>query len=127
MKQLLLLAGSFVVGSLSAQAQLVFSEGFESYAVAAGSGVTVQTPNTFGPWSVSAGSIDILDTYPGLAPRTGVQNLDMDGSTNSAGTITRTFTATAGVTYTLTYYYAGNQRQRGLHNCLAWLHLHHAL
>jgi hypothetical protein len=67
-------------------------------------------PNTFGPWTVSTGSIDMLNSYPGLAAHGGTKNLDMDGGTNAAGTINRTFTATAGVTYTLTYYYAGNQR-----------------
>lgn len=105
MKRFLLLASLAVIETLTAQAQVVFTDSFESY-----------TPGTnstsFSPWTVTAGSVDILNvgTFPTLPPRTGSQNLDMDGSTNAAGTITRSFAVTSGVTYTLTYYYSGNRR-----------------
>lgn len=109
MKRFMLLASLAVVSALSMQAQ-VFTENFESYSAPSGSLTGVGTAGTFGPWTVSAGSIEILNSYPGLPARGGTQNLDMDGGTSSAGTINRTFTATAGATYTLTYFYAGNQR-----------------
>lgn len=96
--------------TMSAQAATIISDGFESYAAPSGSALLVSAPGTFGPWTVNAGSIDILNNYPGLPCHTGNQCLDMDGSTNAAGTISQSFAGVAGTTYTLAFWYSGSQR-----------------
>lgn len=109
MKRFLLLMSIVAACSIAAHAQ-IFTETFEGYSVPSGSLVSVNSPNTFGPWSVTAGGVEILNSFAGLPARNGTKNLDMDGGISQAGTITRTFSTTAGVTYTLTYYYSGSQR-----------------
>lgn len=105
MSRLLLLAGLVLCSIGTVHAQTVFSEDFESFPTA-----TVASPNSFGPWNVTAGSVDTLNSYPGLTCHSGTGCVDMDGSTSAAGTIQRTFAATAGLQYVLTFWYSGNQR-----------------
>ena len=105
MSRLLLLVSLVFFSTGTLHAQAVFTEDFESYPTA-----TVASPNSFGPWNVTAGSVDTLSSFPGLTCHGGTHCVDMDGSTFAAGTIQRTFAATAGVQYALTFWYSGNQR-----------------
>lgn len=90
------------------QGATIISDGFESYSAPPGGFSTVST--SFGPWSVTAGSVDILNAYQGLPCYAGTQCLDMDGSTSAAGTISQGFSYSAGTTYMLSFYYAGSNR-----------------
>jgi hypothetical protein len=96
-----------LVAAISLHAQ-AFTDDFESYTAAA-PGINVVAPGSFGPWSVTAGSVDILNGFPGILCRSGAKCID-DGSTNSSGTVQRSFTATAGTQYALTFWYSGSQR-----------------
>lgn len=109
MKRFLLLASFAALSTFSLQAQ-VFTDTFESYSAPSGGLTSVATPNAFGSWNVTAGSIEILNSYAGLDCHSGTHCIDMDGATNSAGTITRSFAVTAGTQYTLTYWFRGNER-----------------
>jgi hypothetical protein len=92
-------------------AAVIISDNFDGYpAVPSGGLILYTSPISFGAWNVTAGSVDLLNNYPGLPCHSGTQCLDMDGSTNAAGTITTNFSYTAGVTYALSFWYAGNQR-----------------
>lgn len=92
-------------------AAVIISDNFEGYpAVPSGGFITYSSPSPLGVWSVSAGSVDLLNNYSGLPCHSGTQCLDMDGSTSAAGTITSSFSYTAGVTYALSFWYAGNNR-----------------
>lgn len=105
------LAVFFAVFALacSSQAGVVLSDDFESYAIG-GNIDTVSAPNAFGSWNVAVGSVDLLSNFTGLTCFSGSQCVDMDGSTLAAGSIFQTVNFTGGLTYTLTFYYSGNQR-----------------
>ena len=107
MLRLALVSAMTLLAATSVSAQ-VFTDDFESYAALA-PGINVPAPNTFGPWSVTVGSIDLLNNFPGIVCRSGSQCVD-DGSTNISGAFQRTFTAVAGTQYTLTFWYSGSQR-----------------
>lgn len=93
------------------QAAVIFTEDFDSYpGIPFGGYTTVTNGNFLGLWAVTAGSIDLLNNYPGLPCYSGTQCLDMDGTTSAAGTITRNFSYTAGTTYVLTFWYRGSNR-----------------
>jgi hypothetical protein len=104
-KRLLVLASLLLCSTGTLHAQTVFTEDFESFPTA-----TITSPSSFGAWSVTAGSVDTLSSFPGLTCHGGTHCVDMDGSTGAAGTIQRTFAATAGVQYVLGFWYSGNQR-----------------
>ena len=99
-----LLAG--VTGAQAANASVVFSDNFNSYA---------EQENWAPPanWSVSSGSVDLIgettsgtdfDFFPGNGGF-----VDLDGSTNAAGTLTTLGTFGPGK-YTLTFDLGGNDR-----------------
>ncbi len=109
MSRLALVWAFMVLAPTAVSAQvLVLTDDFESYSVA-GVGITIVAPNTFGSWTVTAGSVDLLRNYPGIPCRSGLQCVD-DGGTGSSGAIQRTFTATVGAQYVLTFWYSGSQR-----------------
>lgn len=83
-----------------------FADGsFETPSAPAGAFSTFSTGQSVGPWSVTAGSVDLIG--PGFwAAADGDQSLDLDG--DSAGTISQTFATTPGTTYTVSYALAGN-------------------
>jgi choice-of-anchor C domain-containing protein len=84
----------------------VFADGsFESPSAPAGAFSTFTTGQSIGPWTVTAGSVDLIG--PGFwAAADGDQSLDLDGT--SAGTVAQTFATTPGTTYTVSYALAGN-------------------
>jgi choice-of-anchor C domain-containing protein len=83
---------------------LVANGGFETPKLAAGSAATYTAPQKFGGWSVTSGSIDLLDLQ--WQNKAGNQSIDLAG--NAPGTITRTMTLPYGGTYTLQFAYASN-------------------
>jgi len=75
----------------------------------AGAFSTFTTGQSIGPWTVTAGSVDLIG--PGFwAAADGDQSLDLDGT--SAGTVSQTFATTPGTTYTVSYALAGNPARR---------------
>lgn len=67
-------------------------------------------------WAVSAGTVEVLgqNFYGGLCNGTTSEKcVDLDGSTNDAGILSRMFSLTAGNTYTLSFDLAGNRRGVG--------------
>src|SRR6185437_3576563 len=65
---------------------------------------TLSSGASFGPWTVTSGSIDLIGNY-WQAPPTGGHSVDLDGV--APGAISQTFTAPAG-TYELSFYLSGN-------------------
>lgn len=101
-----LLATALVaLAPVAAQAQpFFFVEDFEAQV---GGGNVVPSG-----WSVTSGTIDVV--YPGwwnnLCQGGAGKCVDLDGSTNQGGTLSRTFSLAANTQYTLTFEFAGNQR-----------------
>jgi choice-of-anchor C domain-containing protein len=87
-----------------AHAGLILNGGFESptgtppFQVLTGSQLT--------GWSITSGSVDIINGY--WPASEGKQSIDLAGTTSNGGTIEQTFATTAGVTYVLTFDYANN-------------------
>jgi len=63
--------------------------------------------STFGGWTVTAGSIDLIGTY-WQAPPNGGRSVDMDGDYQAGTIVGKSFTTIPGQTYALTFYLAGN-------------------
>jgi hypothetical protein len=88
----------------SSKADLVFYDGFDSY--------SFQIPwSGEGNWTATEASVDLIGTGSpwDLLPGNGLY-LDMDGSTNNAGTIESIGIALAPGDYSLIFDLAGNQR-----------------
>lgn len=105
MKKLLACAVLSLASVSSHAATIVFQDNFEAYNV--GGSVT----NFGGNWTVSNGTVDLVGPgfFGGLALGGG-KSVDLDGSTNNAGTFTsRALSLTSG-DYVLTFDLAGNQR-----------------
>jgi general secretion pathway protein G len=102
--------GSYFVTSAGACAVTIVSDDFEPPAVTAapaGHWYTVNAGSTFGPWTVSAGSIDVVSPSFWNLSNAGVNDVDLNGS--SYGTIQRSIAGlTVGNTYTLMFSYAVN-------------------
>lgn len=92
----------------SAQAAPFFSDDFQSNAVGLNS-----TPSG---WTVSNGTVDIVgpNNFAGLCLPVGSEKcIDLDGSSNDAGILSRVFALSAGNTYTVSFDLAGNRRGAG--------------
>ncbi len=100
----LVLAAGLLAG-LQAQAATVYADDFNA---------DVQGLNTTPTgWVVTNGTVDTIGTgYYDLQPGNG-NYLDLDGTSNQGGTIEHDLFLTAGVTYTLSYWLAGNLRNAG--------------
>jgi hypothetical protein len=97
-----LLAAGLAAGMSSANAGVVFSDNFDSYAPVLN---WVPPAN----WTVAPGSVDLIgDGYFDFFPGHGGY-VDLDGSTNQAGTL-QTIASFGPGTYTLTFDLAGNAR-----------------
>lgn len=66
--------------------------------------VTIMNGSSFGAWTITSGSIDLIRTY--WAPADGFQSIDLNGA--SPGTIAQTMATTAGSSYRLRFSLAGN-------------------
>src|SRR6202012_4420191 len=65
---------------------------------------TFNSGSSFGPWTVTSGSVDLIGNY-WQAPPTGGHSVDLDGT--SPGAISQSFTTGPG-SYTLSFYLSGN-------------------
>jgi choice-of-anchor C domain-containing protein len=93
-------------GAANLGAQNLVTDGsFENPALpSAASFSTILAGNSFGAWTVTSGSIDLIRTY--WAPSDGFQSVDLNG--NAAATISQNVATTAGQRYTLRFSIAGN-------------------
>ncbi|WP_354643699.1 choice-of-anchor C family protein [Kitasatospora camelliae] len=83
-----------------------FDDGsFETPKAPANAFTSLTAGQTLGPWTVDAGSVDLIGAGFWQAAE-GDQSLDLNGSTS--GTVTQSFTTVAGTTYSVTYALAGN-------------------
>lgn len=80
----------------------IFSDDFEQ---------EVSSQNaTLANWTIARQAVDVVGP-PGFTCNSGIQCVDLDGSTTSGGRIeSQNFTFLAGVTYTLTFWLSENQR-----------------
>jgi hypothetical protein len=105
MKKVLAVAALSTLSCLS-QASVVFSDNFNSNGA-------LGLNNTPAGWTVTSGTVDVVGGAGGfgsLCASGGVICIDLDGSTNDAGILSRSFAGVAGTTYTATFDLAGNQR-----------------
>lgn len=84
--------------------ELVKDGGFEK-PVLSGGFAEYNAGQTFGKWTVTSGSIDLV-TASYWTPAQGVQSVDLDGS--NAGAIAQNLSTTAGTSYSLSFAMAGN-------------------
>ncbi|MBB5152871.1 choice-of-anchor C family protein [Saccharopolyspora phatthalungensis] len=83
-----------------------FDDGsFETPTVAVSTFDTFSAGQSFGPWRVTSGTIDLIGEGFWQAAEGG-QSVDLNGT--SAGAISQTFTTVPGTTYTVAYSLAGN-------------------
>ncbi len=85
--------------------QLIGNGGFEHPDLAGTNGLTFYAPGRIGPWTVSAGSVDVHTKLQWVSAQ-GAQSLDLSGV--SAGTIYQDFATIPRVRYRLTFEMAGN-------------------
>lgn len=105
-KRILSLAAAVFLMSGTAQAANLIIDGDFVNAPTSGGYTTYTSVSSFGPWNVTSGSVDLINTYwqsPSAVPNGG--SVDMDGL--SPGTITQNFVAPAG-NYALTFDLSGN-------------------
>jgi len=97
-----LLALTLLAFASTAQATTIFSDNFDANVLGLD---TVPTG-----WTVTDGTVDIIgDGYFDFIPGSG-KYIDLDGSVNDAGVLTKSLLLTAGLTYTATFDLAGNHR-----------------
>ena len=107
MKKALLIAALATV-SAAAQASIVFSDNFNSNGA-------LGLNSTPAGWTVTNGTVDVVGgsgtgaAWVGLCGG-GSVCIDLDGSTNNAGDLSRSFSGIAGNNYVATFALAGNQR-----------------
>ncbi|MGW6915310.1 choice-of-anchor C family protein [Kitasatospora sp. NPDC054939] len=83
-----------------------FDDGsFETPKAPANAFTSLTTGQTIGPWTVTAGSVDLIGAGFWQAAE-GDQSLDLNGS--NSGTVAQRFTTVPGSTYSVTYALAGN-------------------
>ena len=89
-----------------AAAQNLLTDGsFENPALSSSTTfTTIMNGSSFGAWTVTAGSVDLIRTY--WAPADGFQSIDLNGS--GPGSIAQTFGTVSGSTYSLRFSMAGN-------------------
>jgi len=94
---------SLLAFASTAQAADFFSDDFNANTAALNSVPT--------GWTVTDGTVDIIDNgYLGITCVSG-KCIDLDGSTSNAGVLSKSFDLLGGTTYTLSFYLSGNQRR----------------
>ena len=98
-----LLALTLLAFASTAQATTIFSDNFDADALGLN---TVPTG-----WTVTDGTVDVIGAvnFFDFIPGSG-KYIDLDGSVNDAGVLTKSLLLTAGLTYTATFDLAGNHR-----------------
>ncbi len=108
LKSALIVAAVASAFSVSAQAQTVFSDNFDSYTPT----ILNWNPPPASGWSVTAGTVDLIGAIPpafDLIPGNG-NYIDLDGSSNNSGVFANSVILTGGTTYTLSFDLAGSHR-----------------
>lgn len=103
-----LTGAALAVSSTAASAAIVFQDNFDTEAL--------ELNASLDNWDVTAGAVDVIgDGFFDFLPGNG-RYLDMDGTSSAAGTIftKTTFSFLAGITYTLSFDLAGNNRSAGV-------------
>ena len=88
-----------------ASANSLIADGDFSNPSGGGGFTTISAGSSFGPWTVTSGSIDLIGGY-WQSPTSGGGSVDMDG--NNPGTIIQSFIAPTTGTYDLTFFLSGN-------------------
>ena len=103
-KQFLAVSAALVAACAtgSAFAQIVQNGSFESPVVA--SPFQVSPPQPIANWTVTSGTVDLVDGY--WQAHSGVQSVDLSG--NGPGTITQDIALDTGSLYVLTFWVSGN-------------------
>jgi hypothetical protein len=99
-----LVTAAVALCAMQAQAStIVFADNFDGNALGLNA-----TP---AGWTVTGGTVDIIgnSNFFDFIPGSG-RYIDLDGSTSSAGTLSRGFAVTSGVQYLVTFDLAGNHR-----------------
>mgnify|MGYP000971907539 CR=1 FL=1 len=93
------------VGFAPAQAAVLFTDNFDDDALALNAITFVRG------WTVTAGSVDVhgAGDYWDMHPGNG-HYVDLDGSTMAGGTLARSFTLDAGITYSASWWLGGSGR-----------------
>jgi len=100
----LVASGAMLLLPVVASANMVVDGSFEDPSVS-GTFTTINAGSSIGAWTVTAGSVDLINNY--WQPAQGSQSVDVAGNIN--GTIQQTISGiTDGQTYLLTFYMAGN-------------------
>ncbi len=99
---MLLFVGSF------AHALPFTNGGFESPDIG-GAFQQRNAPNVIGAWNITAGSVDLINTY--WQPAEGGQSIDLNGG--GQGTISQAFDTLFGATYNVTFSLSGNPDNKG--------------
>lgn len=105
-----LVSASLVAGPLAAATTVTATEfgdpGFESPAISTAAPYysNFPTSSSIGPWTVTAGDVDLV--VAPYAVHGGLQALDLNGS--NPGTIAQTFTVHPGLAYSVTYWVNAN-------------------
>lgn len=93
-----------LAASANCRAGLIINGGFESPAAA--SPFETMTGSQLTGWTVTSGSVDLINGY--WPASEGQQSIDLAGSTRDGGTIEQAFATTPGASYVLTFDYANN-------------------
>src|SRR4051812_19827628 len=107
-RKLVAVAAMLAASASSHAAITVFSDNFDADATRNNATGFVQG------WTVTNGTVDVDGTgfVHNELPGNG-HYIDLDGSTMKAGLFSNSFTANAGLTYTMSFDIAGNQRNYG--------------
>lgn len=103
----LILAG-LLAGTSAAQAAPIFTDNFDA------DGLALNQTSFLSGWTVSGGTVDLIGAvgFWDLMPGSG-RYVDLDGSSDKAGVLTKSWNLLAGVTYGASFYLAGNHRNAG--------------
>lgn len=95
--------------SISASADVIFEDNFDSEAAP---GASILDYNSFGQWTVSEGTVDLISSGGfGISCAGGSGKcVDLDGSNNNAGVLTSSLLNLTAGNYALSFDISGNQR-----------------
>ncbi|MBA5690724.1 choice-of-anchor C family PEP-CTERM protein [Rugamonas apoptosis] len=103
-KTVLTVAAFAALAPMANAAELIVNGGFEAPGSFSGNFQTIGTGNGLSGWNVTAGSVDLINTY--WQPQSGNYSLDLNG--NEPATISQAFTTVVGKSYTVSFGMAGN-------------------
>jgi hypothetical protein len=109
--RILAVAAAMVLSAGAYAATPVFTEDFNGYAPG---GLNTPVAN----WTVTGGTVDLVPEGGQFyfLPLANGEYVDLDGSTNQAGLLSRTIVVPTAGTYSMTFELAGNHRDGGVEN-----------